>query len=164
MSTVATIVATITLLVGHVRHSAPISHAYHYHAYHSHVYTAHAAHRAQPPVVYSPPPARSAPVAHLAPATAPRYGNPSLDAISIASARWGVSYGWLLRVASCESGLNPMAYNPSGASGLFQFMPSTFYAFAARIGEFRSIWNPYASANVAAYMFSIGLSYEWTCR
>lgn len=91
-------------------------------------------------------------------------GGDARAAISAASARWHVSYGWLLRVASCESGLNPYAQNPSGASGLFQFMPSTYYAYAARIGETGSIWNAYSNANVAGYMFSIGQSYQWTCR
>jgi hypothetical protein len=99
--------------------------------------------------------------------TAPRYyyTSDATAAISAASARWGVSYWWLLRVAQCESGLNSGAYNRySGASGLFQFMPGTFWSYAARIGEGRSYWNPYASANVAAYMFSRGLAYEWSCH
>lgn len=93
-----------------------------------------------------------------------RYSSDATAAIAAASARWGVSYGWLLRVASCESGLNPSAYNSSGASGLFQFMPGTFWLYAAQIGEGRSYWNAYASANVAAYMFSRGLAYEWSCN
>ena len=91
------------------------------------------------------------------------YGNSATAAIATAAARWGVNYYWLLRVASCESGLNPSAYNPSGASGLFQFMPGTYYAYAARIGERGSIWNAYSNANVAAYMFSIGQAYQWGC-
>lgn len=95
---------------------------------------------------------------------APQTGNAVTDAIAAAAARWGVSYYWLLRVATCESGLNPNAYNPSGASGLFQFMPSTYWYFAGRIGETRSYWDPYGAANVAAYMFSIGQAYQWTCR
>ena len=94
----------------------------------------------------------------------PQTGNVVTDAIATAAARWGVSYDWLLRVATCESGLNPGAYNPSGASGLFQFMPSTYWYFAGRIGETRSYWDPYGASNVAAYMFSIGQSYQWTCR
>ncbi len=106
------------------------------------------------------------PPRHSSGYTAPRsyYTSDSTAAISAASARWGVSYWWLLRVASCESGLNPGAYNRSGASGLFQFMPGTYWSYAALIGEGRSYWNPYASANVAAYMFSRGLAYEWSCR
>lgn len=121
---------------------------------------------------YTPPPryhapARPAPIYHSAPVrrVAPVYGTGSVtDAISQAAARWGVDYGWLLRVAQCESGLNPGAQNPSGASGLFQFMPGTYWLYASQIGETRSYWDAYGSANVAAYMFSRGLAYQWTCR
>lgn len=97
---------------------------------------------------------------------APAYygGGSATDAIAWAANRWGVSYSWLLGVAECESGLNPSAYNPSGASGLFQFMPGTYWTYAARIGETRSYWDAWGAANVAAYMFSIGQSYQWTCR
>lgn len=101
---------------------------------------------------------------HVSQVTHVYYANDSEAAIAWAAARWGVDYNWLLRVAMCESGLNPNAYNPSGASGLFQFMPGTYWAFAARIGETRSYFNPWGAANVAAYMFHIGLAYEWTCR
>lgn len=93
------------------------------------------------------------------------YGGSATDAIAWAANRWGVSYAWLLGVAECESGLNPGAYNAySGASGLFQFMPGTYWAYAARIGETRSYWDAWGAANVAAYMFSIGQSDQWTCR
>lgn len=83
-------------------------------------------------------------------------------AIHWASARWNVSYWWLWRIAMRESGLNPSARNPySGAMGLFQFMPATYYAYARRVNEWRSPYNAYANANVAAYMFHAGLSYAW---
>ena len=88
----------------------------------------------------------------------------SLAAIRWAAARWGVSYPWLLRVAECESGLRSDAYNPSGASGLMQWMPSSYWGLAERIGETRSYWDPYAAANVASYAFSRGLSSMWSCR
>ena len=88
----------------------------------------------------------------------------SVAAIQSAASHWGVSYWWLRRVAQCESSLNPYAYNRwSGATGLFQFMPGTFYAYARLIGEWRSPYNAYASANVAGYMFHRGLSYQWAC-
>jgi soluble lytic murein transglycosylase-like protein len=60
--------------------------------------------------------------------------------------------------------MQPYAYNPSGASGLAQFMPGTYWAYAARIGERRSYWNPYAAANVMAFMFSRGQAYQWSCN
>src|SRR2546423_7185829 len=45
-----------------------------------------------------------------------------------AAAAQGADAEQLLRVAYCESRFNPGAYNPSGASGLFQFLPSTWAA------------------------------------
>jgi hypothetical protein len=44
------------------------------------------------------------------------------------AARWGVSQSWLYGRISCETGgrFEYWAHNPSGASGLAQFMPSTW--------------------------------------
>ncbi len=110
-----------------------------------------------------PPAAASASSSPTASTTEPIYGDTVHDAIYKAAQHWGVSYWYLVRLATCESGLNPGAYNPSGASGLFQFMPSTYAAYAARIGEGGSLWNAYSNANVAAYMISQGQAYQWTC-
>jgi len=98
--------------------------------------------------------------------TTTTYGSGDIQSIIIAAAnRYGVDPNWLLRIAKCESGFNPNAYNPSGASGLFQFMPATFAANAPRAGfAGASIWDPVASANTAAFMFSIGQSGQWSCK
>jgi len=49
--------------------------------------------------------------------------------------------------------------------GLFQFMPSTFYANAKRAGlENPDIWSADDQTNVAAYMQSIGQQGQWTCK
>lgn len=74
------------------------------------------------------------------------------------------SYGpGAINVARCESGLNPDAYNPSGASGLFQIMPST-WASTSEAGQ--SPFN--AAANIAAaheIFVRDGYSWrEWTCQ
>jgi hypothetical protein len=45
--------------------------------------------------------------------------------INSAASQFGISPDYLRQVAVQESGGNPLAKNPSGASGLFQFMPST---------------------------------------
>jgi len=105
------------------------------------------------------------PVATPKPVTV-SYGSGDIQSIIVAAAnRFGVDPNWLLRVAKCESGFNPNAYNPSGASGLFQFMPATFAANSVRAGfGGSSIWDPVASANTAAYMFSVGQSRQWTCK
>ena len=82
-----------------------------------------------------------------------------------AAAAQGADPEQLLRVAYCESRFNPGAYNASGASGLFQFLPSTWAANSVRAGfGGASVWDPVASANVAAYMFRLGQSGQWVCK
>ncbi len=63
-----------------------------------------------------------------------------------------------LRVAACESGFDPAAYNPySGAMGVFQFMPATWR------GTPFAHHNPFdASANIrAAYYVFVRDGYSW---
>jgi uncharacterized protein YabE (DUF348 family) len=82
-----------------------------------------------------------------------------------AAARQGADPEQLLRVAWCESRFNPGAYNASGATGLFQFMPRTWAFNSARAGyEGASPFDPVASANVAAWMFVRGSANLWSCR
>jgi soluble lytic murein transglycosylase-like protein len=80
--------------------------------------------------------------------------------IRYAARRWHQSYPVLLRVAVCESRLNPYAHNPSGASGLMQFMPSTWQTTPYRR---RSIWSARWSALAAGYMWHVGRQHEWSC-
>jgi surface rod structure-forming protein G/transglycosylase-like protein with SLT domain len=86
--------------------------------------------------------------------------------IRAAAAAWGADASQLLRVAWCESRYNPSAINArSGASGLFQFMPATWAANSVRAGYAgASVFDPVASANVAAYMFSRGQAGQWSCK
>jgi hypothetical protein len=82
-----------------------------------------------------------------------------------AAARYGADPDQLLRVAWCESRYNPNAYNPSGAAGLFQFMPRTWAANSARVGlAGASPFDPVAAANVAAWMFARGAAAQWSCK
>jgi uncharacterized protein YabE (DUF348 family) len=83
-----------------------------------------------------------------------------------AAAAHGANADQLVRVAYCESRFNPGAYNASsGASGLFQFLPSTWAANSVRAGYAgASVFDPVASANVAAYMFAMGQSGQWVCK
>jgi uncharacterized protein YgiM (DUF1202 family) len=68
----------------------------------------------------------------------------------------------MLRVATCESELNPAAVNASsGASGLFQFMPGTW---ATTPFADQDIFDPVANANAAAWMWSQGRRGEWSCQ
>jgi uncharacterized protein YabE (DUF348 family) len=83
-----------------------------------------------------------------------------------AAAAQGADPDQLLRIAFCESRYNPGAYNASsGASGLFQFMPATWAANSVRAGfAGASVFDPVASANVAAWMFARGQAGQWVCR
>jgi uncharacterized protein YabE (DUF348 family) len=82
-----------------------------------------------------------------------------------AAAAQGADAEQLLGVAYCESRFNPGAYNASGASGLFQFLPSTWAANTVRAGYAgASVFDPVASANVAAWMFVRGQAGQWVCR
>jgi septal ring factor EnvC (AmiA/AmiB activator) len=83
-----------------------------------------------------------------------------LQLIRAAAARFGANADQMVRVATCESGLNPRAYDRgSGASGLFQFMPGTFYGHGGH-----DIWDPSDQSNVAAQMFSQGQAGAWACK
>jgi hypothetical protein len=85
------------------------------------------------------------------------------DGLAAIYAVFGNSPGlsWALRVANCESHYNPLAVNrSSGASGLFQFMPSTWNAnFAGQ-----NIWDPYAQARGALVFYNAGRQSAWTCK
>ena len=109
----------------------------------------------------SPPPPPPAPAPKPKPVYRPFYATGAVaDIIRAAAAKWGADPNQLLRVASCESGLNPNSYNSrSGATGLFQFKPPTFYGHGGH-----NIWDAADQADVAAHMFSQGLAYEWSCK
>jgi uncharacterized protein YgiM (DUF1202 family) len=67
-----------------------------------------------------------------------------------------------LRVARCESNMIPSAVNPYGGSyGLFQFKPGTW--LSTPYAEY-DIFDPRASANAAAWMWSEGRRREWVCQ
>lgn len=98
--------------------------------------------------------------AAVRPAVAPGTGGIGVQAIY---AVFGQSpgLGWALRVAHCESRYNPLAINrSSGASGLFQFMPSTWNAHFAGW----NIWDPYAQARAALSFYNQGATNAWTCK
>lgn len=79
----------------------------------------------------------------------------------------GCDANQLIRVMYCESGGRANALNRqgSGASGLFQFMPRTFSANAARIGlAGASIWDARAQIYVATHMFANGQAWQWSCK
>lgn len=78
------------------------------------------------------------------------------DVIYAAAAEFGLSGDYLLGVASCESGLNPSAYNAAGYHGLFQFDQTTWAAYG-----YGSIYDPAAQARTAARLLAAGQSSRW---
>ena len=69
---------------------------------------------------------------------------------------------WALRVAKCESGYNPNAVNrSSGASGLFQFLPSTWASLPQHT---QSVFNPIANAQAAAVLYQRSGPNQWSCK
>jgi LysM repeat protein len=69
-----------------------------------------------------------------------------------------------VRVAMCESGLNPNAYNGVlGAAGLFQIIPGTF-ASTSYAGQ--SVYNPQVNIGAAYEVFARdGYTWrEWACQ
>jgi len=76
----------------------------------------------------------------------------------------------LIRVAKCESSMNPKALNPKDsdglpAYGLFQFKKTTFDTYAKKAGiENPDIWNEDHQTQVAAFMFSTGQKKQWGCK
>jgi Transglycosylase SLT domain len=97
------------------------------------------------------------------PAMAPSGGGSIQDIILTAFAPLGAgAQQWALRIAKCESGYNPNAVNrSSGASGLFQFMPST-WARLPWAGQ--SVFNPVANAQAAAYYYQHSGPGPWSCK
>ena len=89
------------------------------------------------------------------------------DIVRAAAIRRGADATFLLRVAFCESRLDPNAVGDHGSSlGLFQFhVPSgTWAANSARYGwAGASPFDPVAASDVAAAMFARGQSHLWTC-
>jgi hypothetical protein len=63
---------------------------------------------------------------------------------------FGPDAGSAISVASCKSGLNPSAANPSGATGVFQLMPATFCS-TSQAGN--SPYNAYANIAAAHEIF-----------
>jgi hypothetical protein len=86
-----------------------------------------------------------------------------VEAINLACATYGYC-STLWRKADCETGgtYSPRSLNSSSsASGLFQFLPSTWRT--TPYGRF-SVFSPYANALAAGWMHVHGRGSEWECR
>jgi hypothetical protein len=93
-----------------------------------------------------------------------RYRPAVTHIIAVAASAFGQSPSALIRKADCETGgtFSPYSYNrSSGASGLFQFLGSTWRS-TPLAGQ--SPFDPFASALAAAWMHRQGRGGEWVCR
>ncbi|HET7094104.1 MAG TPA: transglycosylase SLT domain-containing protein [Thermomicrobiales bacterium] len=81
--------------------------------------------------------------------------------ITDAAHQYGQNPDDMVRVARCESGLNPNAVGGGQYYGLYQFVPSTFAG--TPYGD-QSIFDPSANAGAAAWMWSQGKKGQWTCQ
>jgi uncharacterized protein YraI len=81
--------------------------------------------------------------------------------IYAAADRYDQSRSDMLRVAECESNLDPYAVNPSGSYGLFQFIRSTWKS--TPYGD-EDVFDPQANANAAGWMWQQGRKSEWVCQ
>ena len=68
---------------------------------------------------------------------------------------WPITYNQAVRLARCESGLNPQAVGAAGEVGLFQFTTST-WSWASEGAGFagHSRYSPVANASVAAWLMA----------
>lgn len=91
-------------------------------------------------------------------------------AVATATVAWSIeglicSYPWpceqALAVAWCESRYDPAAYNPSGASGLFQIIP---YWHSWRLGPGESLFDPAVNVRVAYELYAEQGWRPWVCQ
>jgi len=86
-----------------------------------------------------------------------------------AANKYGIDPNHALRIAQCESGMNPGAinygYNENGyPSGLFQHLSGYYPARAAKYGYSTDVFDAYSNANVTMAMWAEGQSGLWECR
>jgi hypothetical protein len=117
-----------------------------------------------------PAPDTSAPAASDEPITGGTYGpggagyseDQIVGIIYEAADNYGQSRDAMLRVARCESGLDPSAVGGGGAYyGLFQLVPTTFAG--TPYGQY-DIFDPWANANASGWLWSEGHKDEWVCQ
>jgi hypothetical protein len=122
------------------------------------------------PVEPAPSDSSAAPASTEEPITGGEYGpggsgyseDQIVDIIYEAADNYGQSRDDMLRVARCESGLDPHAVGGGGSYyGLYQFVPTTFAG--TPYGDY-DIYDAWANANAASWMWSEGHKGEWSCQ
>ena len=85
-----------------------------------------------------------------------------LNFIAKAAKKYGQSENAMVRVARCESVLDPCAVNRSGPYyGLFQYLKSTWKT--TPYGD-RDIFDPEAQSLATGWMWKQGRKNEWACQ
>jgi soluble lytic murein transglycosylase-like protein len=79
-----------------------------------------------------------------------------VEIIRAAASEFGVSGDWMVAIATCESTLNPSAYNPAGYHGLFQYDQTTWAGYG-----YGSIYDPVAQSRTTARLLAAGQSSRW---
>jgi hypothetical protein len=79
-----------------------------------------------------------------------------------AARKYGQSRKAMIRVARCESNLDPCAYNRSGPYyGLYQYLKSTWKSTPYHNHD---IYDPKAQALATGWMWKQGRKNEWACK
>ena len=82
--------------------------------------------------------------------------------IDQAAHKYGQSKSTMIRVARCESNLDPCAVNRKGPYyGLYQYLKSTWRS--TPYGD-RDIYDPKAQAMATGWMWKQGRKNEWACK
>lgn len=91
---------------------------------------------------------------------------PDVPALIVdAATRYGLDSDRMLRVAWCESRWNPTARGAGGASGVFQFIPSTWAWASAGAGQQgASVFDAVANVESAAWLMATSGPRQWGCR
>lgn len=70
----------------------------------------------------------------------------------------------MLRIAQCESKLNPQAQSRGGHYGVYQFLSTTYAANHKAAGAGPDYMDAGSNIRTAAYMFSINQAWQWQCK
>jgi hypothetical protein len=92
--------------------------------------------------------------------------------VRAAARKYGINEDYFVKIAVCESTLNPNAinynYSENGKdfpAGLFQHLQNYWPARAAKYGHAgASVFDAKANAEVTAQMFRDGASSLWACK
>ena len=89
------------------------------------------------------------------------------DHIYQAAYVYNIDADWMIRIARCESRLDPTITSRNGLyHGMYQYDWPTWYELSRQAGYTGwSPYNPEAAAQVTAYALRRGQAYRWpTCR